>query len=69
MTLKEIPKIPIEQLAEEVAVKLRETKRFRLALAFILDDYNIPIKMWPWYSSKVGTALNKRKRTTTKKAS
>jgi len=59
---KEILKIPLEQLTEEVAVKLRAIKRFKLALAFILDGHDIPIKMWPWYASQIGTALNKRKR-------
>ncbi len=61
MKAREIPKIPLEQLTEEVAQKIKEITRFRIALAFVLDGHNIPVKMWPWYALKIGTALNKRK--------
>ena len=64
---KEIPKIPIEELATGVSTLLKKglsevKNNFYISLAIVLSEHGIPTQMYKYYASKIGKELNRRKK-------
>lgn len=64
---REIPKISVNDLANEVSKLLKEKElkienNFYISLAAVLSKYQIPTKMYYYFASEIGKELSVRKR-------